>query len=165
MTAQLAMKLKRALGIEAAIGVLVLLCTAWLLALTPPGLAVSGGGQQVQLGVTHRFVSADGTIEVDVSFSQRVGLNDVLIKVVSPPSGLNGLAVNFLPPPGSTVPGMTINNIGLTGAGAALLEKSDGFTLQASGTWTLSVQANGSEVASTNVLVSGANPVTPTATT
>ena len=165
MTAQLAMKLKRALGIEAAIGVVVLLCTAWLLALTPPGLAVSSGGDRVQLGVTHRFLSADGTIEVDVSFSERVGLNDVLIKVVSPPAGITGLAINFLPPPGSTVHGMAIDNIGLTGAGAALLEKRDGFTLQASGTWTVSVQANGIEVASTNVSVNGAAPVTPTATT
>ena len=168
MTAQLAMKLKRALGIEAVLGVVVLLFTAWLLALTPPGLASSGGTPGLQLGVTHRFLSADGTIEVDVSFSERVGLNDVLIKVVTPPTGLTGLAVNFIPPPGSTVPGMTINNTGLTGAGAVLLEKRDGFSLKASGTWTISVQANGIEVAATNVSVNGTSPTvvtTPTATT
>lgn len=154
MTAPLATRLRRALGIEALIGVLVLALTSWLLALTPPGLVAGSGDGSLSLGATHRFVDAAGT-EVQVSFSERVGANDVRIKVVAPPAGVTGLTVDFIPPVNSFVNGMTINSIPLTGTGTAVLEKSDGFTLGASGTWTLVVTANGAEVAREDVFVSG----------
>lgn len=157
MTAQLAIRLKRALGIEALLGVLVLALTAWLLALSPPGLA-GGNGSSLRLGVTHRFVDTATGVEVDVSFSERVGPNDVRIEVVKPATGLTGLSVDFIPPPGSLAPGMTIFNLPLTGAGAAELQKSDGFTLMASGTWTVIVHANGGELGSQAVSVNGSTP-------
>lgn len=154
MTAPLASRLRRALGIEALIGVLVLALTSWLLALTPPGLVAGSSDGSLQLGATHRFVDAAGT-EVQVSFSERVGANDVRIRVVAPPAGVTGLTVDFIPPVSSFVNGMTINSIPLTGTGTAVLEKSDGFTLGASGTWTLVVSANGAEVAREDVFVGG----------
>lgn len=98
--------------------------------------------------------TAAGT-EVQVSFSERVGANDVRIRVVAPPAGVTGLTVDFIPPVSSFVNGMTINSIPLTGTGTAVLEKSDGFTLGASGTWTLVVSANGAEVAHEDVFVGG----------
>jgi copper transport protein len=154
MTAPLASRLKRALGIEALIGVLVLALTSWLLALTPPGLVAGSSEGSLQLGSVHRFVDAAGT-EVQVAFSERVGPNDVRIKVVAPPAGVTALTVDFIPPVNSFVNGMSINSIPLTGPGTAVLEKSDGFTLGASGTWTLVVSANGAEVAREDVFVSG----------
>ena len=164
MTAPLATRLRRALGIEALIGVLVMALSAWLLALSPPGLAAGGDGS-LQLGSVHRFVSATGTTEIDVSFSERVGANDVRIEVVAPATGLTGLTVDFIPPVNSFVNGMSINNIPLTGTGAAELEKSDGFTLNATGTWTLIVSANGAEVARQDVFVGGEAAVVADTTT
>lgn len=162
MTAPLATRLRRALGIEALIGVLVLALTSWLLALTPPGLSGASGDSSLQLGAVHRFLNTDGTVEVDVAFSERVGANDVRIQVITPPTGLTGLTIDFVPPVNSFVNGMTINQIPLTGAGTAVLEKADGFNLTAAGTWTMIVSANGAVVGEQDVLVGGDTAVTTT---
>lgn len=90
-----------------------------------------------------------------VAFSERVGANDVRIEVLSPATGLTGLTIDFIPPVNTFVNGMTINSIPLVGPGAAVLQKSDGFTLLASGTWTLIVSANGAELARQDVFVAG----------
>ena len=155
MTAPLANRLRRALGIEALVGLVVLTLTAWLLALTPVGLDAGGSARSLQLGVTHSFQNPSTGVAVDVAFSERVGNNDVLITVVTPAIGLTGLTVDFYPPPGATVSALTINQIPLTGAGSAQLEKSDGFSLAATGNWTLVVSAGGVEVAREVVLVGG----------
>jgi len=154
MTAPLASRLRRALGIEALIGVLVMALTAWLLALSPAGLAAGDSGS-LQLGAVHRFVSTTGTVEIDVQFSERVGANDVRIRVNTPEAGLTGLTVDFIPPVNSFVNGMSINQIPLAGTGTAVLEKSDGFILNATGTWTVIVSANGAVVAEQDVFVGG----------
>jgi len=154
MTAPLATRLRRALGIEALIGVVVMALTAWLLALSPAGLAASDNSS-LQLGAVHRFVSITGTVEIDVQFSERVGANDVRIRVNTPEAGLSGLTVDFIPPVNSFVNGMTINQIPLAGTGTAVLEKADGFTLNATGTWTVIVSANGAVVAEQDVFVGG----------
>lgn len=163
MTAPLATRLRRALGIEALVGVLVLTLTAWLLALTPPGLGAAGGSS-LQLGATHTFQNANG-IQVDVRFSERVGTNDVRIEVIAPATGVTALTVEFQPPPGAQIGGMIINKIPLTGAGVAVLEKSDGFTLAAQGNWTLVVSANGAEVSRQAVSVGGSVAADTTTTT
>jgi copper transport protein len=164
MTAPLATRLRRALGIEALVGILVLALTSWLLALTPPGLSASSDGS-LDLGAPKEFVNNAMNVEVIVAFTERRGTNDVRIEVVAPPSGLAGLTVNFLPPAGATVPGMTIDPIPLTGPGVAVLDKSDGFTLSASGTWTLQVLVGGTLVAEQQVFVGGDPPATTESTT
>jgi hypothetical protein len=50
---------------------------------------------------------------------------------------------------------MTINRIPLAGKGVAVLEKSDGFVLSASGSWTVVVSVNGAEVQRQVVVVGG----------
>ena len=157
MSAPLANRLRKALGVEMLVGVLVLTLTAWLLALTPPGLG-SASSSSLQLGSAYQFQNVATGVDVRVAFSERVGVNDVRIEVVAPVTGLTGLTVDFLPPPGSVVPGMTINQIPLTGAGVAVLEKSDGFVLLPGGIWTVVVSANGVEVQRQVVVVGGAEP-------
>lgn len=164
MTAPLATRLRRALGIEALVGIVVLGLTSWLLALTPPGLNANGSST-LDLGAPKEFVNNAMNVDVVLAFSERVGTNDVRIEVIAPPSGLGGLTVNFLPPAGSTVPGMTIDPIPLTGPGVAVLEKSDGFTLSASGTWTVQVLVGGVLVSEQQVFVGGDAPVTTDSTT
>jgi hypothetical protein len=46
-----------------------------------------------------------------------------------------------------------------------VLEKNDGFTLTASGTWTIVVSANGAEVAREDVFVSGDTATTEPSST
>jgi copper transport protein len=152
MTAPLATRLRRALGIEALIGIVVLALTSWLLALSPPGLAASNDSN-LQLQPPHTFQNAALNADVRVAFSERQGANDVRIEVVTPTTGLGALTVEFLPPVGSPAPGMIISPIPLTGAGVAELEKSDGFTLNAVGTWTVVVKIDGVEVQRNDVYV------------
>jgi hypothetical protein len=159
MTAPLAQRLRRALGIEASLGVVVLLLTSWLLALSPPGLA-AGAGPSLQLGPAHRFQNTALNTDVTLQFSERQGLNDVRIQVALPAGGLSGLAIDFFPPVGSTVAGMTIEPIPLTGAGVAVLKKDTGFSLNATGTWTVVVRVGQNEVARQDVFVgTGGTPV------
>ncbi|MBI4884426.1 MAG: CopD family protein [Actinobacteria bacterium] len=156
MSAHLSVRLRRALGIEATIGLVVILLTAWLLALTPPGLGAAGNS--LDLGPRYQFENTSIAFEVSVSFSERVGPNDVEIEVLSaPPTGLTGLAIDFIPPATSGVNGLTINNIPFTGTGKAVLEKADGFTLLAAGTWTIVVRLGDTVVASQDVLVKAAD--------
>lgn len=163
MTVPLSVRLRRALGIEALIGVVVLALTSWLLALAPPGLADSG--PSLDIGQAHRFQNADLGTEVLVSFSEKVGVNEVRIEVVSPPAGLSNLAVDFIPPPGSTTNGMSINRIPLTGPGVAVLEADDDFTLGSSGNWTVIVRIGDNVVDQQSVFVSGDDAVTTTGST
>ncbi|MEI7546738.1 MAG: CopD family protein [Actinomycetota bacterium] len=159
MTAPLALRLRRALGIEAVVGVVVMALTAGLLTLTPAGLGVAGL-PGLQLGALHRFQNQTMGIEVTVAFSEKVGANDVRIEVVTvPTTGITGLAVDFLPPDGTAVPGVSINYIPLTGVGAAVLRKSSGFTLGAAGSWTVRVRIGTQEVASDVVVVNAGSSV------
>ena len=163
MTVPLSVRLRRALGIEALIGVVVLALTSWLLALAPPGLA--DGGPSLDVGQAHRFQNTDLGTEVLVSFSEKVGVNEVRIEVVSPPAGLSNLAVDFIPPPGSTTNGMSINLIPLTGPGVAVLEANDAFTLGSSGNWTVIVRIGDNVVDQQSVFVSGDDAATVTGST
>ena len=163
MTVPLSVRLRRALGIEALIGVVVLALTSWLLALAPPGLADSG--PSLDIGQAHRFSNSNLGTEVLVSFSEKVGVNEVRIEVVSPPAGLSNLTVDFIPPPGSTTNGMSINRIPLTGPGVAVLEADDDFALGSSGNWTLIVRIGDNVVDQQSVFVSGDDAATPTGST
>jgi len=154
MTAPLATRLRKALGIEAAIGVVVLVLTSWLLVLAPPGLA-AGSANGLQLGPVHRFQNASLGVDVSVRFSEKVGVNDVRIEVTTPAAGLSGLAVDFYPPVGSTVNGMSIEPIPLAGAGTAVLTQSDGFSLSTAGTWTVIVRVGTKQVESHDIYVAG----------
>jgi copper transport protein len=157
MTAPIANRLRRALGIEVVVGIVVLVLTSWLVALTPPGLA-AGGGPKLDIRSVHHFTNAGLNIDVSVAFSEKVGINDVRIEVASPQTGLSSLAVEFDPPSGSTANGMMIDNIPLTGKGVAVLSKSTGFSLGASGTWTLIVRVGTTVVSKQDVFVSDVGP-------
>ena len=153
-------RLRRALGIEAIVGVVVLGVTSWLLALTPLGLA-QRDQLVLDLGPAHRFTSTDGNVDVLVSFSEKVGLNDVRIEVTKPVENLTGLQIDFLPPSSSSVVGVTVDPAPLSGAGVAVLEKIDGLTLTSSGTWSVVVRIGAIEVARQQVFV-GEELATPT---
>jgi copper transport protein len=157
MTAPIANRLRRALGIEVVVGIVVLAITSWLVSLTPPGL-VGGGGPKLDIRTQHQFKNAGLNIDVSVAFSEKVGLNDVRIEVASPQSGLSGLAVEFDPPQTTSANGMVIDHIPLTGKGVAVLSKNTGFSLGASGTWTVVVRVGQTVVSKQDVFVSDVGP-------
>ncbi|MCE9621912.1 MAG: CopD family protein [Actinomycetia bacterium] len=157
MNTALAVRLRRAFGMEASIGVVVLVLTAWLLSLTPPGLGAAASSLDV--GTRFRFQNAAvAGFDMGLSFSQTIGPNDVRIEVFSvPATGITGLAIDFIPPATSTVNGLTIHDIPLTGVGEAVLEKEDGFALPVAGTWTIVVRIGATVVQSQDVLVNAEN--------
>jgi len=153
MNTALATRLRRAFGIEASIGLVVILLTAWLLALTPPGLG--SAANSLDVGTQYRFQNTSIGFDMAVSFSETIGPNDVRVEVFSVPvTGIAGLAIDFIPPATSTVNGLTIVNP-LTTVGVAVLEKEDGFALPVAGTWTIIVRLGGTIVSQQDVLVSG----------
>ncbi len=126
--------------------------TAWLLALTPPGLGTADSS--LDLGPQYRFQNTSIGFDMSVAFSETIGPNDVRIEVISVPvTGIDGLAIDFIPPATSAVNGLTIQNIGLKGKGVAVLEKNDGFSLLAAGTWTIVVRIGNTVVQQQDVLV------------
>ena len=145
----LATRLRRALGIEALVGIVVLALTASLLALSPPGLAASGVGN-LALQPEHSF--ANPALEPSPhSFTERVGTNEVHIEVIelwawwasawtSAGHGTNGWD-DHRPHPAH-------------GAGRGGAARERPVRARHAGTWKVVVKMNGVEVGSEDVYVS-----------
>ncbi len=152
MTAPTATRLRRAFGFEAAIGVLVLVLSSWLLALTPAHAASTSSTTNHDLGVPQLINNTDSGVQVQVRFTQVVGPNAVRVDVLQAPAGFSGLQVVFTPPPDAGVVGVALD-VPLTCACSAELPRSSGIPIGAAGTWTLTVKVNGAEMGSKNVVV------------
>ena len=151
MSAPLAIRLRRALGIEALAGVMVMVLTAWLLSLSP-GNTVATAPDANRLGPSVSIVDSNLGVEVKVSITGVVGTNAVRVDVAKPATGLASLFVDFTPPD-PTVSAVTLT-VPLTGAGSALLSLQDGLPLGVAGTWTITVRVADIPVGSKNVTVS-----------
>jgi copper transport protein len=166
MTGQLAVRLRRAVGIEAVCGIVVLALTAWMLSLTPAKVEATGGTTK---GFNATLEIANDSADVTVKFSAVVGPNAVRVEVTKPETGIEGLAVDFTPPEGSTVAGVTLN-VPLTRAGVAVLPVDVGLPLGSPGVWTVSVRFGGTIIGSKTVLLTEGTPISagtspPTVTT
>ena len=149
MTGQLAIRLRRAVGIEAVCGVVVLALTAWMLSLSPPKVAAitdTTKGLAATLHITNEAA------DVTVKFSAAIGPNAVRVEVVKPKTGIAGLAVDFSPPAGATVPGVTLN-VPMTAAGVAVLPIEQGLPLGSPGVWTVTVRFGATPIGSKTVLL------------
>jgi hypothetical protein len=93
--------LRRALGIEALLGVVVLGITGLLLTMSPPCLGAAPL-PDLDLGVVTVFRNEQLGVEMTVAFSEKVGLNDVRTELITvPPAGISGYAIDFIPPTGT----------------------------------------------------------------
>ncbi len=151
MSAPLAIRLRRALSIEALAGVMVMVLTAWLLSLSP-GNTVATAPDANRLGPSVNIVDSNLGVEVKVTITGVVGTNAVRVDVFKPATGLASLFVDFTSP-NPAIPGVTLT-VPLTGAGSALLSLQDGLPLGAAGTWTITVRVADVPVGSKNVTVS-----------
>ncbi|MEK7423019.1 MAG: CopD family protein [Actinomycetota bacterium] len=138
MTAPLASRLRRATGLEAAGGILVLVLTAWLLSMQPSGLSAQGSGPDYDTEM--RLTAAD--LDVTVMLTGEVGRNGLRVEVASPASGLSQMMLTFTAPAGTTAASVVLTvPTALTGTGAAVLDEIEGIPLEGAGVWTLQVDA------------------------
>jgi putative copper export protein/methionine-rich copper-binding protein CopC len=138
LSAPLAGRLRRATGIEAVAGVVVLAITSWLLSFTPPNLVEAA--PVGQYGYSAPMVADD--LDVTVRLTGVVGRNGVRIEVGSPATGLSNFTVTFIPPAETTAPTVLLTvPAELAGAGVAVLDVAEGVPLEAPGVWTLAIKA------------------------
>lgn len=131
-------RLRRAFATEAAIGLVVIALSGWLLTLTPGKVSDNDGDFAVS-----ETVSLDELdFEVDVFLSPgRIGLNDIRVVVTRPQTGLSGLVLTFYPPEGSGRTPIS-QPIALTTAGEAESPAGGGVPFDVAGTWRLEVTAS-----------------------
>ena len=140
LSAPLAGKLRRAVGMEALVGVVVLAITSWMLSTQPANLsanAQSAGDFAFSLPLTDATGKLDATIFVAPA---KVGPNAVLIEIRKPISGISNFIVRFDPPPNAAVSPvvMTITQFpaGVTGW---YLPLDVGLPLPAAGAWQITL--------------------------
>ena len=149
MTGQLAVRLRRAVGIEAVCGVIVLALTAWMLSLSPPKVAATSDTTK---GLAAKLHITSPDADVTVRFSAVIGPNAVRVDVVKPRTGIVGLAVDFVPPADASAPGITLN-VPLSAAGTAMLPLEQGLPLGSPGVWTVTVRFGATAIGSKTVLL------------
>ncbi len=155
MTGQLAIRLRRAVGIEALCGVVVLALTAWMMSLSPPKVAATEDNTK---GLAASLQIADDTADVTVKFSAVVGPNAVRVEVDKPETGVAGLAIDFSPPVGAVVPGVILN-VPLTTSGVAVLPIEQGIPIGSPGVWTVTVRFGATPIGSKTVLITDGTTV------
>jgi copper transport protein len=160
MTGQLAIRLRRAVGIEAVCGVVVLTLTAWMMSLSPPKVAATSDSTK---GLAASVNITTDVADVTVLFSAVVGLNAVRVEVDKPETGVAELAVAFSPPAGATVPGVVLS-VPLTTAGVAVLPIEQGIPIGSPGVWTVSVRFGATPIGSKTVLITDGTTATITGT-
>ena len=139
MTVPMADRLRRAFGVEAAAGVIVLAMSAWLLSLAPSNVSA---GPDIDYAITLEVDAPEAELAVTVQLTRdRVGLSGMSVDVDEPDEGLSGLEVVFTAPANDTI-GTITQPVPLTGAGVAvLLEGDQGLPLTVAGDWTMTVNA------------------------
>ena len=139
MTVPMADRLRRAFGVEAAAGVVVLAMSAWLLSLTPANVSA---GPNIAYAITMEVDAPEAELVVTVQLTNdRVGLSGLSVDVDEPDEGLSGLEVVFTAPANDTI-GTITQPVPLTGAGVAVLpEGEQGLPLTVAGDWTMVVNA------------------------
>ena len=144
MTAPMADRLRRAFGTEAAIGIVVLMVSAWLLSLDPANV---GSGPSIDYAIVQQFEidgDDDGNLELDVTVKltrDTVGRSGLEVAVDAPAEGLDALEVVFTAPDNPLI-GTITQPIPLSAPGrAVLLEAPDALPLTVAGDWLIQVNA------------------------
>ncbi|MGH9137930.1 MAG: copper resistance CopC/CopD family protein [Acidimicrobiales bacterium] len=138
LSVRVADRMRRAFGTEAAIGLVVIALTGWMLALDPGKIPDDDTGD---FAIAEPFTDQELNFEVEVRLRPgRIGLNELEVIVRQPEAGLSGLEIRFHPPQGSNV-STIIQPIALTGAGVARSDQGI-IPLAAAGTWRIEVAAS-----------------------
>ncbi len=141
MTVPMSDRLRRAFGMEASIGLVALLASSWLLALSPVNV---DNEPSIDYAIERRVQVDNGEVTVlDVTVkltSDRVGLSGLEVRVDDPDEGITRLEI-VLTPPENLVTGGIVQSIPLTGTGRAVRTAEAGLPIEVAGAWLLQVNA------------------------
>jgi copper transport protein len=138
LTVPMADRLRRAFGTEAAIGIVTLLASSWLLSLTPANVNAEPG---IDYAITQTILVPEADLDVTVKLTRNnVGNSGLEVTVNSPAEGLTGLEV-MLTPPYNTMTGAIVQPVPLPGAGVATRSESVGLPIIVPGDWLLQINA------------------------
>jgi copper transport protein len=139
MTVPLADRFRRAFGAEAAIGVVVLAFSGWLLSLTPPKVDKFANEEYSR---TIAFIDPSTGIEARVLIGPaQVGRNGFRIEVEAPQEGITNLGLRFYPPLASGQD-VIFQPLDLTTAGTLVLPVEHGIPFGVAGDWTIELSAS-----------------------
>jgi copper transport protein len=138
MTIPTADRLRRAFGVEAAAGAIVLALSAWLVSITPPNIDTSA---TVDYAIELQVDAPEADLDVIVKFtSDTVGLSGMWVEVDRPESDLSGLEIVLTAPPNQTV-GTITQPVPLTGPGVGVVPPEKGIPFSVAGEWSMTVNA------------------------
>lgn len=143
-----AARLRRAVSIEAAFGVLVLMLTSWALSFTPGNVDAGDGPRNVQAPIALTNTQYD----MSVALTQQVGPNALVVTVTRADAPLDDFVIELLPPEASAGVGIA-QPIALRQPGTAALGIDDGLPLNVPGVWTVVARVGGVAIDSANVNV------------
>lgn len=140
---RMAMRLRRAVTIEAALGLVVFAFTSWMMALDAPQVHAKPFQDTTEYVYVSETTPSPFRVELRLT-STEVGTSGMRLNVFEPTEGISGLTVTFSPPEAAytTTPKIVIT-VPLNGAGAAVLPASSGIPFTVAGTWTVDIAALG----------------------
>ncbi len=129
-------RLKRPVGIEMSLSIVVLATSSWLMAMRPPYVLNRDTGPRVEYAIVQDMTAKDD-FHVRLSITPGdVGANRILIELFGP-SRIQNFVVT-LTPTNPNFSGYTIN-VPITRPGGALVAQDAGLLLRAPGEWTATV--------------------------
>lgn len=139
LTVPAADRFRRAFGAEAALGVVALAFSGWLLGLTPSKVDDFPGEDYTrELSFRDEATGLDAVVFIGPA---RVGNNGFRIEVEAPADNINNLTLLFVPPEGTNLPSLQ-QPIPLSTSGTAQLATADGLPFRVGGVWTLQVSVS-----------------------
>lgn len=144
-------RLKRAFGTEAAVGLLILGLTSWMLNQAPGKIDGPSSASGRGAAATNTFArrqpvrvsSPSGAVLLEMEIAAhpaRVGANTIRVVVTRPEAGLTGLTLTFSPPSGMGGTTETVINLaGLAGKGVAQTSNTALVNFDVAGPWTVTV--------------------------
>ncbi|CAB4658876.1 unannotated protein [freshwater metagenome] len=129
-------RLKRPVGVELSLSIVVLAASTWLLSMRPPYILLPDNGPRVEYAIVQELEGSD-RFKVRLSITPgNVGENKVLVELFGP-SRIQNFVVTFTPE-NPNFAGYTLN-VPLTRPGAALITEDMGMRFLAPGVWNVSV--------------------------
>lgn len=129
-------RLKRPVGVELSLSIVVLATSTWLLSMRPPYILLPDEGPRIEYAIVQDLEGPD-RFQVRLSITPgNVGDNKVLVELFGP-SRIQNFVITFTPE-NPNFAGYTLN-VPLTRPGAALISENVGMRFLAPGVWNVSV--------------------------
>jgi copper transport protein len=129
-------RLKRPVGVELSLSIVVLATSTWLLSMRPPYILLPDEGPRIEYAIVQDLEGPD-RFQVRLSITPgNVGDNKVLVELFGP-SRIQNFVITFTPE-NPNFAGYTLN-VPLTRPGAALISENMGMRFLAPGVWNVSV--------------------------